>query len=462
MATPIENDLNSNNYLIINYGDTIIRQNDVTVPDPPNYINITMTNEDNYVINTFQGYPIKDTLFNYIATNWTVTKMYIYPYNANYTHDASKFGVSNKVTPIGELVIEHANSTNNSITYNCFFLISGAASLGLDKIIQYFNDANVANPTIMQTVNININKLMLQTDTNNPIANLTNDLYMYNDKNNIVLVNSLPIPVTSKMPTIDKGFVFPITTRNPSAKYKIPSFVYGTTLSDQIYIDCNPTGVSNDDIQTYKVPISSDYTLGAAKTDYQKTTTNFYIFTLFVIAAYFIIPTAYRQLIIVNISKYNDKKNKLLVADVLIGISIIILTSVLFGSGDYDQKTWGVFILVVTFMSIPLITSKRLDKEYLKGVPDVYNNITLSNILNILGEYGEPFIRSKTVSIFFFIIFLIMVSVSFAGYYLGFNTKSLQNKYPSILIALLLGSVLTMLTVSSLTNNDNLESAFDF
>jgi hypothetical protein len=300
---------------------------------------------------------------------------------------------------------------------------------------------------------------MLQTDPNNPIANLTNDLYMYNDKNNnIVLVNSLPIPVRNAPKFSESPITFPITTKTTSTKFKIPSFLYGTTLSDQIYIDCNPTGVSNDDIQTYKVPISSDYTLGAAKTDYQKTTTNFYIFTLFVIAEYFIIPTAYRQLIIVNISKYakTNQDNKLLVADVLIGISIIILTSVLFGSGDYDQKTWGVFILVVTFMSIPLIISKRLEPNYLKGVPDVYNNITLSNILTILGEYGEPFIRSKTVSIFFFIIFLIMVSVSFAGYYIGFNTKSLQNKYPSILIALLLGSVLTMLTVSSLTNNDNL------
>lgn len=72
---------------------------------------------------------------------------------------------------------------------------------------------------------------------------------------------------------------------------------------DQIYIDCQPTGYSEETISTYNLPINSEYTENAANVNLQRTTTSLVVVMVGMLLCYFVGPNVYKTAIIDQLIK---------------------------------------------------------------------------------------------------------------------------------------------------------------
>jgi hypothetical protein len=86
-----------------------------------------------------------------------------------------------------------------------------------------------------------------------------------------------------------------------------------TSENDNIYMDCQPTGASADEIKTYNVPINSEYTNNASKIDLMTFVVQLSIIFSILVTTYFAIPRMYKWFIIDNVNKFvlNYKEKEL-------------------------------------------------------------------------------------------------------------------------------------------------------
>jgi len=216
---------------------------------------------------------------------------------------------------VGELIIKHDPVSNTTNTLFTCFLIkvdNGAEESDLDKLLKMF----ASPPSPAKNIDFD-----LSTITPN-----NSDAYYYNYEIPWAVYKDVGISLSSnKIDVIVFGK--PIRIKSASNIFENMS---DTTLSflgnedkphlftertiidssvsykggeDQIYIDCNPTGESNDTIATYNVPINSEYTNESGKINFQNSSTNMVIISVFVIIAYFFVPWLYKLLVIEKIIK---------------------------------------------------------------------------------------------------------------------------------------------------------------
>lgn len=330
---------------------------------------------------------------------------------------------------VGELIIKHNPVSNTTNTLFTCFLIkvdNGAEESDLDKLLKMF----VSPPSPAKNIDFD-----LSTITPN-----NSDAYYYNydipstvskpdgmsmSSNIDVIVFGKPIRIKSasnifeNMSGTTLSFLGSNQTSNKFTKQTIiDSSVSYKGGEDQIYIDCNPTGESNDTIATYNVPINSEYTNESGKINFQNSSTNMVIISVFVIIAYFFVPYMYKLLVInkiikltikngdddrlkmpdpdlINstnqdhINKFYSGERRLQSADIVIVIIILLLFVYMLITGfmlnNWIMVTSAIYFILFSMFGVMSVMINRLFKEYMSHHGLENNGNT--EIIHILHKY---------------------------------------------------------------------------
>ena len=178
---------------------------------------------------------------------------------------------------IGEVVVEHEGGV-----YTVFPLKSGAyAETDIDGIINGGTSTDYKNITL-----------------NNMIPRQTNCKYYYTMNYSVYFFDQ-PIEINSE-PTLDddeSGLSSYVDETTAIEYQSISQANISEQSDDDIYIDCSPTGASQDELDTYEVPINSRMTSDLGQKRMEEMTTNFFFFMILVAIAYFVSPTMYKVFI---------------------------------------------------------------------------------------------------------------------------------------------------------------------
>ena len=161
----------------------------------------------------------------------------------------------------------------------------------------------------------------------------------------------------------------------------IPQANISMQSENDIYIDCSPTGASQEELDTYEVPINSRMTSDLGQKRMEEMTTNFFFFVILVAITYFISPTAYK-LGITDYILLTFDKDKLTPSDVsgksperilhayrkaldiiVLGFSFVLFC-LLIGSNVMTGIIFAFFILMS--MAVILDKSKLKENQQLK------------------------------------------------------------------------------------------------
>jgi hypothetical protein len=218
---------------------------------------------------------------------------------------------------VGEFIIKHTPvSGKTSNIYLCFFLSNNLSALNLvstndvDNIINFIwtnGTTSGSIETILQyTLPIQNNAIQYSSSENKDLIFVfTNPINVNSDSSKFLrqLESNL---VDGKYPS----FLLPIP---PKDAVNLTTDNIKTANDDNIYMDCQPTGMSADEIKMYNVPINSEYTQNASKTELMTFAVQVSIIFAILITTYFSVPKMYKWFIIDNINKFilnYEKKNK--------------------------------------------------------------------------------------------------------------------------------------------------------
>jgi hypothetical protein len=355
-----------NNKIIYDFFKTTIQKNEIQSPDTNSSINYLKVTYENNSSNPNFYYTN-----NGITDSYKVKNLYIFGLIHN-----NIIGVSDKnKNLIGELVIE-MNSTSGKC-YVCFFLQQATINLlsttgDIDRLLKLKNNSD---------------ELVIDFTLNN-IINNQESVIQYNSTSNNSSVFVFTSPININADSVDIIKKYGITTNlfsiNAPTNYSViqPNNV-SLKIDDQIYIDCNPTGESNETIKTYNLPINSELMNEKQDMDYMKTSVNFAMFAVLLIVSYFIVPIFYKFMIIDKIIHFFKEKDdiernggnavltRIRSADILIGLYFLITASILFIIGmttDNASMNYG-FLLIIVFyiLSTSLIIDKKKDKTFMSS-----------------------------------------------------------------------------------------------
>jgi uncharacterized membrane protein YccF (DUF307 family) len=324
---------------------------------------------------------------------YTPTYMYIFSLlHNNISGITSSIDKENSI--VGELVIEHKNNNNDNKLFLCILLKGYTADFdgtpsSIDNILQMI----FSDPTVTDTFDKRHYLTSCELAFDKKDIKTNQNCFIYNDTihpNNTVIILTEPILLGNKnysnliskfekntdlfsisAPTNYESETSGAITNAPAETSD--NVVLGKRIDDEIYIDCQPTGPSLEDIATYNIPIGSALSQDMQKLDFMKTSVNFFLFCLGLILIYMGVPVLYKMLVIdKTIENVPDKEERLKTirsADVLImiGFAIVIFSSFYYGfkeDGDMTLITTGLFGFVILGISISLIMVKKLDLDF--------------------------------------------------------------------------------------------------
>ena len=233
-----------------------------------------------------------------------------------------------------------------------------------------------------------------------------------------------------------------------------------SSKEDQIYIDCQPTGVSKETISSYNVPINSEYTENSALLNFERSTTTIVFFCVACVLSFLVGPELYKTAIINNIIRHigNPKgflnvgdevdervyKNEQLLGgvDSLLVIMIFWIFIAMLGVGVHFKSsltTTSLYFLMFAISMMLGIYNKRQDKTYM-------THTTHNDLEYTLYEW---FFDSKK-----------NVPESVNYNFMGYNIKGIGGithevfKQPNKLIAFLLASVLSIGLIAGLLKGE--------
>jgi hypothetical protein len=310
---------------------------------------------------------------------------------------------------VGELVIEHKNLTKTGKVYTCYLLESTPS---------FKTDGN------------DIDKMLTLPDTEftnmditlNSILPTNSDCIVYNTNNNVdtVCVFTSPIVIntesTSKiMKYADKTTLFEISATNKeafngyreglenanTAQTTIVATNNSQSESNEIYIDCNPTGVGEDEMLTYTVPINSKMMDEEQESQLMKTTVNYGMFLIALVVSYVLVPVGYKSVVIdpinlVKIQLDNGPLNRIRSVDILISLiyAVIIITLFSLDSTSHKYaKSSALFIGVFYLLSFGLVQLKKLQSEFMTTLTSNAPIVTLypdETESDTLGQVDAP------------------------------------------------------------------------
>lgn len=319
---------------------------------------------------------------NTAVSNYKANTLYFYPL----LHDNITGVTGDNMNPniVGELVIKLKGVGGNSdVAYACFLLEHDA--------VTYYNDIDTFATLIDKASSggntVNLNKSISNQNfciyyKANPVTNGTVD----NSKTVNVFVFSTPIAINSDTQnlimdpsnnTVKRGSAAPFTVNAPTS-YEIIAKNISTINDDQIYIDCNLTGESAENVTTYNVPINSAMAGEDAEMNYMKMTINFFIFLIGLVFCYTMIPFMYKLTVIDRLNNMfpdqTKRKNRNLGTDVLITMVSFIFILTLFSYGtakqNYKIQTAGMALAVLYILSYCILQIKRNEVNYMTTKTD--------------------------------------------------------------------------------------------
>ena len=342
--------------------------------------------------------------YNELNPSSYITKQ-IYLYNVLHNNIV---GVTDKDNDsiIGEIVIEHVNFNNpKQKIYSCFFITP-------DKEKHYPNDLDklvtiIENKTNKRDMSIDLNKCIPTQSTCFNYVNEDSFIFIFT---NPIKVNDDTAMLFSRKLT-HTTHLFPI---HPPYDYKLikmsnekENFTSNIITEgmandeDKIEIKCTPTGVSDETIQAYTVPINSAFSNSKTKIELFKTIINFLLFILVIGASYAFIPPFYKQIVIdkINNWKYGnrdenikDRQNHIAYADLWIVIILLAHITLSFMYGiQQDSSAFmsiGIGFFVLLSAGYALIKLNKINPAFMTTTNNEIGNI--ETIYDYDNEIEEP------------------------------------------------------------------------
>ena len=350
--------------LVIDYPRVTLNKNEATSPSDNRggfSISYPNTSSENNVFYTSNKLLDKTT----ISSKFMHTSMSIY----KTLHYNIKGITTTNDNIVGELIIEHTESDRSSQKlYSCYLLETSSLVIAdenvIDKIISITDRQS-------PTIDADLNAILPKQDSG--------IVYIDGKTGNYICVFTTPIQInTASKDKIVNNYgnvtnLFEISPRN--GKYLIiPENNIAKRDAEEIYIDCSPTGASEEEQNTYNIPINSKMATETQESDFMKTTVNYGIFVLTMLVSYITVPLLYKNLVIDGSSIANPTDDiarftRIRAADILLGISMFALTAILISSGaaddDYKLMSGGIFTFVFSILSYGLIQIKKMDLTFM-------------------------------------------------------------------------------------------------
>jgi len=342
------------NHIIIDYQRVTLNKNEATVStDGRGGFSISYPNsssENNFF------YTEKVTQSNYMHTKIHVYKTIHYNITGITT---------NNDNIVGELIIEHKTSSTQDKLYTCYLLESKSGitdETEIDKMLAITDSQST-------TLDFELNAIIPKQES----------CIVYADKGSKICVFTTPIQInTVSKDNIQKfGNVTTMFENYPGqgeSYIVIPSNNISKRDSEEIYIDCSPTGASEEEQNTYSIPINSKMASESQESDMMKTTVNYGVFILAMLVSYVTVPLLYKNLIIdgsaIAFSSDESKRfTRIRAADILISLVMFLLISSLVSTGgatdDYQLISIGIFTFVFSILSYGLIQLKKTDPAFM-------------------------------------------------------------------------------------------------
>ena len=417
MSDPLRLYLNKNkvfnHQIVIDYPRVTLNKNEITMPvDKRGGFSIPYPNTSSE--NNFY-YTAGETQLNYMHTQLYINQL---------IHYNIEDLTSNNSNMVGELIIEHHTLSNSSKLYSCYLLETKSILLTDENEI----DKILSMPE-KQTDNLDVDMNMVLPKQDSCVV--------YKSGNNHVCVFTTPIVInTASKEKIMNNFANVTTLFNISPTKESYVVIPGTNISkrdaEEIYIDCNPTGVSEEEINTYSVPINSKMASQSQESDYMKTTVNYGLFMLTALVSYIIVPLFYKNTVIdpsaIAFIDTVKRFTRIRSADIWIGIGFIIIISSLFGAGTTESDMYStsiaMFISVFYILSVALIQLQKTQTTFMttefkdKIITTDYNSNEGKNIsafnLDDIGDtillvFKFVFFRIENISAFFASMFILAI-----------------------------------------------------
>ena len=275
---------------------------------------------------------------------------------------------------LGEIVIEHSNANKQAQkVYTCFLVQEN-----VDKMTDNSID------TLIKIISGDATETSMNIELSTMIPKQTECIH-YVDKKNHVFIFTKPISVNKEAAEFFKNKLA-IDTKlfsiYPSIDYQIIKLTPGKKTTEkftvqegmdggEIYIDCQPTGESDETIQAYAVPINSAYGESKNQIDFFKMMTNFGVFLIISIITYFSIPPFYKHIVVDKFNRlYGDsdkdvRHNFIYIADVWILLVVLIsIVDAFYGGiaedGHYSLIQYGLGLCVILIVAFALIQMNKL------------------------------------------------------------------------------------------------------
>lgn len=158
----------------------------------------------------------------------------------------------------------------------------------------------------------------------------------------------------------------------------LPNDVFNmlTNGDNNYFLECAPTGASAAEIQTYNVPINSEYTEESARLDIYKTLVNLCLVIIFMIITYFTVPVFYKYGIVDVINKmfedqdkdYDKRIHRIASVDIYLSLWMIGLI-LYFLAMAFVEGLWASYIfvvlLIVYILSVVVVDGKKKEDEFM-------------------------------------------------------------------------------------------------
>jgi len=331
-----------NKEIIYDYPSTTIYTNEIKNDNGVFQAPVTSNIDDNFYY-TSDG---KTSQFNF--TKIHIGKVY---------HDNITAVTENNSKIVGELVLEHSPNC-----YTCFFLEKS-----------FSPNKNVLESLLARdsaTVEIELNDIIGKQDK----------CIHYNDGGKQVFLFTTPIYTSSNLKDVPSDISNLFTKKYDNNYTVIPGNYIGKRDDDQIYIDCSPTGASEEELNTYNVPINTRLLNEKQQTELMVMSTNFALFAVLSLVGYFLIPVFYKKIVIDSILYMNPgsdeqtnikRLKEIATADIALIIFAVVGIMTLYTVGMTKDPKFTSFSLILSLISIlsaSLITMKKSNPEFLRAV----------------------------------------------------------------------------------------------
>ena len=309
----------------------------------------------------------------------------------------------------GEIIVEHKDFIGNS--EKLFLIIPVNKKKGVPKTDNAINSL-ITNLDATNKVDIDFNfnvnldnKTGYYYYTNTDRVNIKSHFIVFEESIDIKdLPNTSSVPNELTVAADDANNLTIYKGENDANKTDKGVVNSKSSKEDQIYIDCQPTGVSKETISSYNLPINSEYTENSALLNFERSTTTIAFFSVACVLSFLVGPELYKTAIINNIIRHigNPKiyngflnvgddgydsddevdervyKNEQLLGgvDSLLVIMIFWIFIAMLGVGVHFKSsltTTSLYFLMFAISMMLGIYNKRQDKTYMTHT--TYNNL---------------------------------------------------------------------------------------